>query len=90
MLARLRGAAVALLVLALAWLRERLARLYHRLGAAEKRLGASRANAGLAQARLAACATCPLYTAAGFCRQCGCYMPVKAYIEQAKCPRGNW
>lgn len=86
---RLREVVVAAAVLTLAWVRGRLAALYHRLAAVERRLGASKASEGLAKARLAACATCPFY-AAGFCRQCGCYMPAKAYIEQAKCPKGNW
>ena len=47
----------------------------------------------LARMRLAVCKRCPLYDN-GFCSRakggCGCYMPVKAHIAQATCPKGRW
>ena len=84
-----REAAVAGLVLLIAWARGVAARCFHKLGALEKRVGATRAQEALALARLEACRVCPLKRG-DFCGDCGCYMPAKARIEQSKCPRGKW
>lgn len=47
-----------------------------------------------ARLRLEICKRCPLYTKAGFCDAkqggCGCFMPIKAQLSDAKCPQGRW
>lgn len=77
------------------WLRERLALpLVSWLLDYERRSGAQvKADFDLGRIRLSVCARCPLYRN-GFCDRsqggCGCYMPVKAHIAQATCPKGRW
>lgn len=48
--------------------------------------------ATLAHARMAACSVCPHYNRSlpGVCGQCGCFMPVKTQLVEAKCPLGKW
>jgi hypothetical protein len=41
--------------------------------------------------RYAICKACPeLLKLFRTCRACGCFMPGKVKLPQAKCPRGNW
>lgn len=47
-------------------------------------------NHDLARLRLDICRQCPLYSALKTCTVCRCYMPVKAQITEAKCPKGRW
>ena len=43
----------------------------------------------IADARIAICTGCP-FLVDDVCTECGCYMPIKAYIDNATCPIGNW
>lgn len=41
--------------------------------------------------RLAKCADCPFFIAKlKLCAECKCFMPLKALIKSAQCPRGEW
>jgi len=41
--------------------------------------------------RLEICASCPAFDASqGRCKECGCFMKVKAKMEAAKCPLNKW
>jgi hypothetical protein len=41
--------------------------------------------------RFTVCQRCPLFIkATNQCRQCGCFMNLKAKIKHAICPIGNW
>jgi hypothetical protein len=41
--------------------------------------------------RLDICETCPrLFKPTWSCKECGCFMKVKAGIKIAKCPLGKW
>lgn len=57
--------------------------------------GANNANRALdlSRLRLDICKRCPLFNN-GFCDArkggCGCYMPIKARFEGAKCPQKRW
>jgi len=45
----------------------------------------------VAFARLDTCAGCPRLFAATFtCKECGCFMKVKARLSHAECPLGKW
>jgi hypothetical protein len=44
----------------------------------------------LIAARLETCSQCPRLTDLSICRECGCYMPVKALFKSVKCPLGHW
>ena len=39
--------------------------------------------------RIEICRSCEHYVAL-FCKQCGCFMPVKTRIRQVKCPLDKW
>lgn len=79
----------AYLLLGLHWGMRRTVALYRALERAQKRMKATKTEEALAQARLAACRVCP-FKRGDLCSKCGCYMPAKVYIRQAKCPQGNW
>jgi hypothetical protein len=41
--------------------------------------------------RMNICNSCPeLIKITSQCKKCGCFMPAKAKLEQAKCPLGKW
>lgn len=41
--------------------------------------------------RINTCKTCEFYIAARMqCSECLCWIPVKAHITHAKCPKGIW
>ena len=41
--------------------------------------------------RLSVCKNCPLFIKiTNQCRQCGCFMNLKAKLSHASCPIGNW
>lgn len=42
-----------------------------------------------AEARLRVCLECASYHS-GVCSECTCYMPIKAHLATAYCPRGLW
>lgn len=39
--------------------------------------------------RMKICETCEFYKKS-FCQKCGCFMPAKVKISQARCPQGKW
>ena len=47
-----------------------------------------------ARLRMEVCKRCPLLTKAGFCDAkqggCGCFMPAKVQLPDAKCPKDRW
>jgi len=45
----------------------------------------------LVDARLDICKNCEFYRArTNQCKKCGCFMKLKATLENAKCPLGKW
>lgn len=54
----------------------------------------ARAARDLAKMRHDICSTCPLLTKSRTCDRrrggCGCFMPVKVQLKNAKCPQGRW
>ena len=45
----------------------------------------------LARLRLDICRRCPMYDHRLLrCKKCGCFMPAKVQIKNAKCPLGKW
>jgi len=47
--------------------------------------------AELAEKRLAVCKQCERYNEKNHtCRECGCYMKIKAYVPIFKCPLHKW
>lgn len=44
-----------------------------------------------ARMRLEVCKRCPAFDAKmKRCRDCGCFMPAKVQLRNAKCPQGRW
>jgi len=42
-------------------------------------------------ARLSLCTACPeFFKSTKQCKKCGCFMPLKAKLKEAKCPIGKW
>ena len=51
----------------------------------------ARADEKVAEERLSICASCPeLIKLTKQCKKCGCFMSIKARLEEAKCPLGKW
>ena len=44
----------------------------------------------LAAERFATCKKCEQLSITSQCKLCGCYMPSKTRVDQAKCPVGKW
>lgn len=40
--------------------------------------------------RLSICEQCEHFTAVKSCTECGCFMPVKTRLTEARCPVGKW
>ena len=40
--------------------------------------------------RIEICKSCPELNSLNFCKQCGCFMPVKVRIKSAECPLKKW
>lgn len=73
------------------WLKDRLDLWATKLDTIRERAGSGlNAYASLPHARLATCQACPLYQANNRCADCGCYMPAKVQLLNAKCPKGKW
>jgi hypothetical protein len=47
-------------------------------------------QAPLARLRFSACEKCPFLTQRASCLKCGCFMPLKVQLTNAKCPEGKW
>jgi len=43
-----------------------------------------------ARMRLEVCKRCPAFTSLNRCKECGCFMPAKVQLPNAKCPQGRW
>ena len=57
---------------------------------ADKYRSKSVSEYGTAGLRLSVCSRCPAFTKYKTCSDCGCFMPIKTQLANAKCPRGNW
>lgn len=78
--------------LAARWLQARLVRFIAKLDGS-MRTSSEQANEqhDKARLRLEICRRCPAYNPAlQICGDCGCYMPIKTQVEEAKCPQGRW
>jgi len=42
------------------------------------------------QTRIDICNSCEKLHSTNFCTLCGCYMPVKTFLSNAKCPMDKW
>jgi len=40
--------------------------------------------------RIEICKSCPELNSLNFCKQCGCYMPLKVRIKSSECPLKKW
>lgn len=40
-------------------------------------------------ARMTLCQACPHYSAP-MCNRCGCFSPIKTFLQSARCPIGEW
>jgi len=40
--------------------------------------------------RLNICKACDKFTEKQICKECNCYMPIKATVKRASCPLGKW
>jgi hypothetical protein len=40
--------------------------------------------------RIAQCKACDNLNKANFCKECGCFMPVKVRFKSSQCPIGKW
>lgn len=50
-----------------------------------------RSNKDLIESRLEICNSCEWFNKAlQRCRKCGCFMQLKATLQQADCPMGKW
>lgn len=50
-----------------------------------------KADENVAKERLDICLSCPeLIKITKQCKQCGCFMSIKARLQEAKCPLGKW
>jgi hypothetical protein len=50
-----------------------------------------RSEKELAEQRLSICHQCPRFgEATKHCKECGCFMPLKVKLKDAKCPLGKW
>jgi len=47
-------------------------------------------STGLERIRMNVCQKCPAFTKMKTCKECGCFMPAKVRLENAKCPLGKW
>lgn len=48
-------------------------------------------TAEIAKARYGKCKECKNFNLMlKTCKKCGCFMPIKCYIENAKCPINKW
>lgn len=47
-------------------------------------------NKNKREERINICKGCEDFTKLQFCKSCGCYMPVKVYLETATCPKEKW
>lgn len=83
----------------LSWIRTKwVLKLWHLLGRTENRLRNVDAEmVALAKVRMVACSVCPFFRKeregvypAKTCRKCGCFMPAKVWLKNAKCPDGKW
>jgi hypothetical protein len=55
------------------------------------RPGVERVEEEVFDSRMAICEVCPsLLKATHQCKQCGCFMKLKAKLEKAACPLGKW
>ena len=42
------------------------------------------------ETRLGICNKCEQYAFTGNCKKCGCFMAMKAWLNEKKCPMGKW
>jgi len=57
----------------------------------ETTMGIFEEYAELAEKRLAVCKQCERYNEKNHtCRECGCYLKIKAYVPIFKCPLHKW
>lgn len=86
----------------LAWLARKTARITRRLRIWTNKLSGkllrfeikcyeyATHSESLPRLRMSVCQTCPFFTKARTCRKCGCFMPVKTKLKNARCPLGKW
>lgn len=40
--------------------------------------------------RMEICKNCDKLNTINFCKQCGCFMPLKTWLKSSNCPLGKW
>lgn len=50
----------------------------------------NRASEEKVSLRIDICNSCEHFSATRQCKKCGCFMDIKAKLEQASCPLGKW
>jgi hypothetical protein len=44
----------------------------------------------LRDVRIQICTACDSLTVLKTCKECGCFMPVKTWMNNVSCPKGEW